>query len=263
MVAPGFKVVQITSSQAIVGYRTWNISRRSTDMAVFLIGFGFMVGVLEAVSNLNSRTPIQIDGNCSPGNNMARVPQWVFYLLATIFDVTTIGISSSFLIRSASGISRMSSVLKMLFYDGLGYVFVLIAVNIMNLIMYRDSVDSDTQSSGASFGFMVIWIMSQRFLIHIHEAAEARAQQGHIFGPSGSIIARNTGNKGPDKKGKMNIDVQVQIERAVMIDYEPRVYRKPSVLWDRKRPDFAGGDSPERDQWELSAVMKSGGDSLA
>lgn len=31
-------------------------------MAVFLIGFGFMVAVLEAVSNLNSRTPVQIDG---------------------------------------------------------------------------------------------------------------------------------------------------------------------------------------------------------
>lgn len=95
----------------------------------------------------------------------------------------------------------------------------------------------------------------------IVEAAEARAQQGHIFGPSGNVVTRDAGNKGPGKKGRMNIDVQVQIERAVMIDYEPKVYRKPSVRWDRKQPDFADGDSPERGQWELSAVMKSG-DSL-
>ena len=37
---------------------------------------------------------------------MARIPQWMFYLLAMIFDVLTIVLSSIFLIESAGGISR-------------------------------------------------------------------------------------------------------------------------------------------------------------
>lgn len=261
LVAPVFKVIQIIISQIIVGYQTWNISQRSREMGIFLLALGFAIAALETFSNFDSRIPVQKSGNCAPGNDQARVPQWVFYLLSTVFNVATIVLSSFFLIKSASGIGRMSSTLKMLFYDGLGYVFVLTAVNVMNLVLYRNSVEHDTQASGASFGYMVVWIMSQSFLIHVHEAAEVRAQREFIFSPRGRVA--RSGNVVRDENGSVNLDVQVQIERAVMVDYHPKTHWKAGVFWDRRPTgiDITNGGSADPAQWELSRVVKSGGDS--
>jgi hypothetical protein len=49
-------------SQAIVGYRTWNITQRSTDMGIFLLVFGTVVTGFEWYANLDSRIPVQKDG---------------------------------------------------------------------------------------------------------------------------------------------------------------------------------------------------------
>lgn len=265
MLAPVFKVIQTLISQVIIGYRTWNISQRSREVGVFLLVFGFPIGVLEAYSNFDSRTHVQKSGNCAPGNNIAHVPQWVFYLLSSTFDITTIVLSSFFLIRSAKRISRMSSLVGMLFYDGLGYVVVLTAVNILNMVLYRNSVEHNIQASGASFGYTVVWIMSQRFLIHVHEAAEVRAHPGFIFTtPSSNQRGSRTVTSAPGKaNGGMSLDVQVKIEQAVMIDYAPRTHRIPGrTLWDRRKSEsVTNGDglSPDVErqaQWELSSVTK-------
>lgn len=56
------------------------------------------------------------------------------------------------------------------------------------------------------------------------------------------------------------MDVQVQIEQAVMVDYNyaREDYRKPRVIWDRKQSATkVEGDresSGEQNQWELSSV---------
>ena len=55
------------------------------------------------------------------------------------------------------------------------------------------------------------------------------------------------------------LDVQVQIEQAVMVDYNPvygrEDYRKPRVIWDKKQGDTKGDNSPtEQNQWELTSV---------
>ena len=57
-----YVVVQIMISQAIVGYRTWNIAQRSKRMGVILFSFGFAITALEWYANLGSRTPLQKDG---------------------------------------------------------------------------------------------------------------------------------------------------------------------------------------------------------
>lgn len=59
-----------------------------------------------------------------------------------------------------------------------------------------------------------------------------------------------------------DLGVQVQIEQAIMVDYDPVVYgrenyRRPRVIWDRKRSAANGdveGSSVEQTQWELSSV---------
>jgi len=268
MAAPVLKVIQIMISQVIIGYRTWAITRRSRALGLFLLGLGSIVTALEWYANVDGRTPVQEEGNCSPGNTKTGVPQWVFYLMAVLFDAATCIISTFFLVRSASGISSMSIMVKMLFYDGLGYMAALTAVNILNLILYRNSVGKSTQSSGASFGYMVVWIMSQRILIHIHEVAEERSHQRifvthQIAAPRDISHAMRNQFNSPVKDGietpNDGLDVQVQIEQAVMVDYDPvygrENYRKPRVMWDKKRCATEGEKPPtEQNQWELESV---------
>jgi hypothetical protein len=54
-------VVQIMISQAIIGYRSWNITRRSKEMGIFLLTFGVIVTALEWYSNVDARIPVQED----------------------------------------------------------------------------------------------------------------------------------------------------------------------------------------------------------
>src|SRR5258708_2977011 len=113
--------------------------------------------------------------------------------------------------------------------------------------------------------------MSQRFLIHIHgehvsqmiprlaltgiplyaiaEAAEVRAQREFIFGPTNRIVPRGVrANKAFNENGDINLDVQVQIEQAVMVDYHPRVHRLPRSLWGRNQSDITNGSSANQSQ---------------
>jgi hypothetical protein len=58
------------------------------------------------------------------------------------------------------------------------------------------------------------------------------------------------------------LDVQVQIEQAVMVDYDPIYgrgdYRKPRVIWDRAQGATKGErPSDDRNQWELSSVKSA------
>jgi hypothetical protein len=52
-------VIQIMISQAIIGYRTWGIARRSKEMGIFLLTFGLIVTILEWYSNVDARIPVQ------------------------------------------------------------------------------------------------------------------------------------------------------------------------------------------------------------
>lgn len=271
MAAPVLKVVQIMISQLIIGYRTWAITRRSRNIGIFLLGFGFITTVLEWYSNVDGRIPVQQEGNCSPGNSRTHMPQWVFYLMAVLFDATTCVISTFYLVRSANGIKSMSAMVQMLFYDGLGYMTVLTAVNILNLILYRNSVGKGVQSSGAAFGYAVVWIMSQRILIHIHEVAEEPTHQRimvshQISSPRDITHAMrtqfNSSSKDEAETTGNELDVQVQIEQAVMVDYKPiyghEDYRKPRVIWDRKQGGTEGErSSGEQNRWELSSVKSA------
>lgn len=57
-----YTVVQIMISQAIVGYRTWSIAKRSRDVGIFLLVFGFVITAVEWYANIDARIPVQKDG---------------------------------------------------------------------------------------------------------------------------------------------------------------------------------------------------------
>ncbi|KAF7362110.1 hypothetical protein MVEN_00556800 [Mycena venus] len=64
--------------------------------------------------------------------------------------------------------------------DGLWYFVVLTLVNFLNLGFYRffSPVQwGDVQTAAASLGYCVTWVMSQRLLIHLHEASVERRNE--------------------------------------------------------------------------------------
>jgi hypothetical protein len=48
-------------SQVIIGYRTWAITRRSKEVGLSLLGFGFIVTVMQWYANVDGRIPVQED----------------------------------------------------------------------------------------------------------------------------------------------------------------------------------------------------------
>lgn len=248
LLAPICKLLQIMVSQTILGVRTYAISRRSKSVGYFLIVFSFVSVGLQWFTDLWSRVPIQNRGNCISGNKPGYLTNWSFYVVAMVFDIVTLGMSTILLLKSASDVKRMSELIRMMLYDGLGYFVVLTCANILNLILYRAS-NVYVQSAGASFGYMVVWIMSQRLIIHVQAAVADRFRQpvmmAHELSTARDVAdamrSQFTSNKGEDSRNiSSDLDVQVQIERAVRVEYDASYsyrnesYSKPKLIWDSR-----------------------------
>lgn len=171
LVVPAFKATQMLVSQLILGIRAVNISRRSTWVLWTLSSLFLFISAVEFFTNFYKRIPVQQkNSNCIGGNTSKHLATWLFYLVAMCYDIITLSISTFYLLDSVQSIFRMTGLAKLMFYDGLIYLVALTAANIFNLILYRAS-DQETQSSGATVGYVVTWIMSQRILIHLRDAA--------------------------------------------------------------------------------------------
>lgn len=104
------------------------------------------------------------------------------------------------------------------------------------------------------------------------DAAEERARQRIIVTHQLSaprdithaMRSQFNGAKDGDDTNTSDLGVQVQIEQAVMVDYDPVAYgrenyRRPRVIWDQKQ-STANGDADvertfsEQNRWELSSV---------
>ncbi|KAE9386378.1 hypothetical protein BT96DRAFT_981760 [Gymnopus androsaceus JB14] len=174
------KVVQSTVSQAILGLRAFNLSRRSRPVGWTLLGILLAVTALQWFTTLHQRTPV-VDVNfvcCLGVFQIQYFGAWTYYVIAITYDLTTTTISMIFLFKyktMATSNSVFSKVAKMMLYDGIGYFSALTAVNILNLIIYRAS--QDLQTSAASLGYTVTWIMSKRLIIHLHEVTVERRNE--------------------------------------------------------------------------------------
>jgi hypothetical protein len=128
-------------------------------------------------------------------------------------------------------------------YDGLGYFLVLTGVNIFNLILYRAS-DQGVQSAGASIGYAVTWIMSQRILIHLRELSEpaeiTRFENIILTRPlqPGRSVVNALRSQcdiqktpidmeyAPSPPRELDLDVQVVVEQSVTVDYDQSSRRR-------------------------------------
>jgi len=139
-----------------------------------------------------------------------------------VFDLVTIGISSSYLWYYSAGATRMSHFLQRLLYEGLGYFILLTAVNVFNLILFRSASEA-VQSSGTSLGYVITWITSQRLLISQRKSAEAYIARN---GPDISLSAFNGLVKTLDNSKEINQALRSQFDgksRASMLMPEQRI----------------------------------------
>ncbi|KAF5345273.1 hypothetical protein D9758_008497 [Tetrapyrgos nigripes] len=252
-----FKVLQAMVSQAILGFRSFNLSRRSQRISVLLASFYVGACTLEWITTLYNRQPV-VDpkyGNCRAVLENLYFGAWIYYVVAMIYDLFTTSIAITYLLKhklSTPTTSLFSQLNKIMLYDGIGYFAALTAVNILNLIIYR--AGQDIQSAAASLGYCVTWIMSQRLLIHLHDASLERR-----FGSIDEAVTISQGvssardvtriirSQFDSKTGLVSLDltipdfelessdcgtfehadevsVQVRVEKTVKVERRPKTY---------------------------------------
>ncbi|KAI5121806.1 hypothetical protein M0805_009798 [Coniferiporia weirii] len=176
LVSPVLKALQTIVSQLILSTRTYSISRKSRWVLWTMLVTIVISSALEFFADIYQRTPIHnpITLNCISGNASKRIA-WINYAVAMVFDMVAICISTGYLWAYRSIAARISRFIQTLLYEGLGYFAALTAVNIFNLILYLRAGEG-TQSSGASLGYVIIFILSQRILIRQRDYADKYAK---------------------------------------------------------------------------------------
>ncbi|KAJ7486382.1 hypothetical protein B0H11DRAFT_2279010 [Mycena galericulata] len=252
-----FKVVQSMVSQAILDVRAYNLSLKSRKIGCSLLLFYLIACTLEWLSTAQNRTmvftgPIVSCGSHSPTSAWGT---WDSYVVAITYNFATTVVCIFFLLKmktSSSNGSMISRVTRMMLVDGLWYFVVLTAINIVNLLFNRLSWlnEAAQQTAAASLGYCVIWIMSQRLLIHLHEMSVERRNES--IGAAVTITQQMTTARDvshairsqfESKRGRgfdltvpdfdlesahyateEDAEVHVRIERTVKLERMPRVY---------------------------------------
>ncbi|KAK0212585.1 hypothetical protein DFS33DRAFT_45276 [Desarmillaria ectypa] len=96
-----FKVLQAMVSQAILGIRAYNLSRRSRKTLGILLFLYLSACVLQWISTVTKRTPYRdpLYGNCRALVSMWPFGAWNHYAVAITYDVATTAISVIYLLK--------------------------------------------------------------------------------------------------------------------------------------------------------------------
>ncbi|KAF8909864.1 hypothetical protein CPB85DRAFT_707797 [Mucidula mucida] len=100
-VPPIFKVLQAMTSQAILGVRTFNLSRRSNlILKLLLLSYGIAC-TLEWFTTMWKRIPVRDSehGSCRAYSTDATIGAWMYYAVAMTYDLITTTVSVVFLLR--------------------------------------------------------------------------------------------------------------------------------------------------------------------
>jgi len=252
-----FKVIQAMVSQAILGVRAYNLSRKSAKIGGALIIIYIICCSLEWITTVHSRRMMYTPtiGNCASASPRGLLGGWVHYAVAIVYDFATSLVCVLCLLKlKTSSDSMMSRVSRMLLVDGVWYFAALALVNCLNMLFYRVTPPGldQIQTAAASLGYAVTWIMSQKLLIHLHEASIQRRNES--IGAAITITQHMTSARDvsralrwqfeskndigldltvPDfdlesmRSGPSispDVDVQVRVERTVRMERLPHVY---------------------------------------
>ncbi|KAG2748392.1 hypothetical protein P692DRAFT_20953801 [Suillus brevipes Sb2] len=271
LVAPIFKAIQTMVSQAILGIRTFNIARRDRRVGIVLAllyllstsaewfadlfhGIPSVINVRQCSSqqdlmqtaSLLRDTQNIMDYSCTSANAGKVLSTWFYYLAVIVFDVVIVTVSTMHLLRYNPLSSRVERLIRILIYDGIGYFIVLSAANVLNLVFYH-TTNVQTQTAGASVGYAVTWIMTQRILINVRGKSQDTQRLENVIVARPTLSAQKkvmtglrsqfeskSNSKGsksagdaefnkptsPHNSNDMELDIRVCVERSVVVDYK-------------------------------------------
>ncbi|EJD51688.1 hypothetical protein AURDEDRAFT_159425 [Auricularia subglabra TFB-10046 SS5] len=150
-----------------------------------------------------------------------------------VFDLIALSISTGFILKHAPrpqyGAARcLSGFSRAMFEQGILYYLSLTLINVTNLVFYRQNKPS-VQSSAASLGYVISWVMAQRILIDCTQYFATRS--GHVLpaavaavnGPMDSMFLASSSDV-----ENMHIH-DTPRERPVSVDQQPGHNRVPGA----------------------------------
>ncbi|KZV66712.1 hypothetical protein PENSPDRAFT_636617 [Peniophora sp. CONT] len=164
------KLLQTIVSQIIIGLRTYTLARYSKRVKYFMLAIFFVTCGLEAFSNYFRRVLLWHDRLCTTGNLPGLMFTFTYYLWAVLYDICAISIATYYLF--SLHLETKSLLIRQMLLDGLGYLVVLTAINLTNLIFYL-SAQQYLQVRAITVGITFTWILSQGMIIHTRKAARA------------------------------------------------------------------------------------------
>ncbi|KAF4598487.1 hypothetical protein EYR38_006889 [Pleurotus pulmonarius] len=229
LVPPSFKVLQAMVSQAIIGVRAYNLSRRSKIVGWTLIG-SYLVActLLTCLLQLNCRgATLYLNG----------LAAWVYYVIAIAYDLTATTISVFYLLQHkiSARTSLMYRLANMMLYDGLGYFLLLTSVNIVNLILYRSqNLQASVVSQRRLDASMDRRMASLEEAVTITQDIDSARAASRALRSQFEKDTRNTFDLtvpdfdssigGHESELPSHVDVQVRIERTVKVETRPRTF---------------------------------------
>jgi len=221
--APIFKLLLYLVSQAILGLRTYAVSRKSPTVLKVLIVLYIIAAVIEAISSFWKRIPSHVNGGCTSGNAPGVHLAMLYYVGGLMFDLATMTISSAYLWKySGRNRSTRNQLAKMMLEDGLMYFIALSAMNVVNIIFYNNP-NTAIQASAGPLGFAATMIFSSRFILNLSEHVRdgVSGEQSASRTPASHHPAFRTGNQitsETDPDGGIQVVVKVMKNVITMND---------------------------------------------
>ncbi|KAL4065920.1 hypothetical protein J3A83DRAFT_4432130 [Scleroderma citrinum] len=168
-VPPMFKVMQSAVSHAILGVRTFNIAGRNKTIGILLLGYSIITITLEWFFDFYHRvgqpSSVYQQGNCISGV-VNHPTTWVFYLVAMIYDLVSLVVSTIYLYQFRSYSGKFSQLIR-------------VRQRVESLPLPTTGLRSSVLMKfhglhRTSLAYAIVWIMSQRILIHLRELATDR-----------------------------------------------------------------------------------------
>ncbi|KAF4563430.1 hypothetical protein EYR36_003875 [Pleurotus pulmonarius] len=216
-------------SQAIIGVRAYNLSRRSKIVGWTLIGaYVVACALLTYLLQLNCRgATLYLNG----------LVAWVYYVIAIAYDLTATTISVFYLLQHkiSARTSLMYRLANMMLYDGLGYFLLLTSVNIVNLILYRSqNLQAPVVSQRRLDASMDRRMASLEEAVTITQDIDSARAASRALRSQFEKDTRNTFDLtvpdfdssigGHESELPSHVDVQVRIERTVKVETRPRTF---------------------------------------
>ncbi|KAF8271047.1 hypothetical protein EI94DRAFT_631705 [Lactarius quietus] len=253
------RVIQYMVSQAILGLRTYGISGKNRTVCIVLLSSYVFAAAVQWVASIYRRVPVLVDGACAAGttNPALFLSPWLFYLVAILYDLLASTISMAYLFKSYSSSLFTSRLVRIMISDGLIYFVALMVVNIVFAVLYR-TTNFIVQTAATPFAGALTWILSQRILIHLQNAASRRPRYTPpiIRPPKPNLNVPIAIRPGPRDMGDHELDkdtdssfvgssrigsepVQVHVEHSVVVGVRPLTpapydesSRTPMIKWN-------------------------------